>query len=336
MIKTLPSSTIQGYGQACAELAIDPKPLLKIVNLTALDEFAHDPVSFEAVQQLIMLISQKSGCEHFPLLIAKYQRNDFLGVLFPFLASAPNLECAWIAAEHYYQSVRSPYFSWVFDTASSPMQLRISIFGLDFNPLSVDLGLAKTFRFNKIITDEKWQPKAICFRRTAPKDKQPYEQFFNAPLIFDADFNGFLMEQRDLSISLAQNNPSTHLFKQAEIKLSKLEVFNQAISPRALFHITQGLSSNKFRLKDVAQQLELSERTLQRRLKLENTDFKTLLIKARIELGKFYLSNSPFSMTDISLRIGLQYARTFSTFFKNETGLTPLHWRKQAGFKKLN
>lgn len=73
----------------------------------------------------------------------------------------------------------------------------------------------------------------------------------------------------------------------------------------------------------VAKRLALSKRSLQRRLTEEGTNFKTLLVETRQQLAEYYLTQTDFSMSEISYLIGFTDSPSFFRAYKDWTGNTP-------------
>ena len=80
----------------------------------------------------------------------------------------------------------------------------------------------------------------------------------------------------------------------------------------------------------VAARLNLSPRTLNRRLQDEGVGFKTLLDEQRCQRACLLLSNSHFNLDQIAEQLGYSDSSNFRRAFKKWTGSTPSHFRKKA------
>jgi AraC-like DNA-binding protein len=81
-------------------------------------------------------------------------------------------------------------------------------------------------------------------------------------------------------------------------------------------------------LADVARQLNVSTRTLQRRLAEENGTFAELLDDVRRELGMRYLAANTLGTGEIAYLLGFAELSAFHHAFRRWTGVTPVGWRK--------
>ena len=94
--------------------------------------------------------------------------------------------------------------------------------------------------------------------------------------------------------------------------------------------ISQRLGPQGLRLADVAQDLQLAPRTLQRRLAAQGLAFQTLLDASRHELACHYLRHSALPLAEIGLLLGYQEAAAFHHAFKQWQGQGPGQYRGAA------
>jgi len=86
-------------------------------------------------------------------------------------------------------------------------------------------------------------------------------------------------------------------------------------------------------LSEVARDLGLSGRTLQRRITEEGTSFRDLLSEARQELGRQLLSDPSAEIDEVACLLGYQDASSFYRAFRYWEGVTPSRWRELHGGK---
>jgi AraC-like DNA-binding protein len=83
-------------------------------------------------------------------------------------------------------------------------------------------------------------------------------------------------------------------------------------------------------LKDSAQRLAMSPRTLIRRLALEGLTYQSLLDDAKSELACWYLQNTTLPMGEVAARLGFTDDTNFSRSFRRWQNCTPLQYRKMS------
>ena len=82
---------------------------------------------------------------------------------------------------------------------------------------------------------------------------------------------------------------------------------------------------------EVAQQLSLSSRTLQRRLGELGTSFQKELLRHRLQAAQVALAKSDLPITTIALEAGFSTPQAFSAAFRKVSGLTPSQFRARGG-----
>ncbi len=100
---------------------------------------------------------------------------------------------------------------------------------------------------------------------------------------------------------------------------------------QALVHaaIMRNLTQGQVRLASIAQELNLSPRTLQRKLSEAGASFQQVLDQARFALAKDCLRQPGLSLVDIAFLLGYQEQSAFHHAFKEWAGINPGAYREQ-------
>lgn len=133
-----------------------------------------------------------------------------------------------------------------------------------------------------------------------------------------------------LPISTANNTTMKLMEKELEHKkviLNRLSTFSYKISLMINERMREDISVD---LADVAAVLNISIRTLSRRLKEEDTSFKALHNECRLELAKTLLTESSKSIGQISFALGFLNEASFSRYFKQQTDKSPIQYRDHS------
>jgi AraC-like DNA-binding protein len=86
-------------------------------------------------------------------------------------------------------------------------------------------------------------------------------------------------------------------------------------------------------LTKISQQLHMSERTLNRKLKQFNTSYKQLLEKERYMTSTRLLEEAKYTVGDVSELLGYRESANFCRAFKSWFGLSPTAYRRQLNNK---
>jgi len=87
------------------------------------------------------------------------------------------------------------------------------------------------------------------------------------------------------------------------------------------------LAGQRPTIQEVAQELNLSARTLQRRLTEAGVTFQQVLEEARRELARHYLLQSSLELNETAYLLGYESANSFFRAFHHWEGTSPGQWR---------
>ena len=87
------------------------------------------------------------------------------------------------------------------------------------------------------------------------------------------------------------------------------------------------LASGRPELADVARELGMSERTLQRRITEDGTNFRQLMLETRQEVVRHLLSEPSIEIEEIACLLGYEDTNSFYRAFRSWEGTTPARWR---------
>lgn len=181
------------------------------------------------------------------------------------------------------------------------------------------------------LVNRKLEPTSINFVNPAPADTRVYEEFFGCPVTFGGTLTCVTFPTAYLMLPIAHSDPGlrTLLENQAEALLRALpsgQVFQTELKAALARSLHEGAPT----LEHVAQRLNMSPRTLQRRLAELDLSFQHLLDRTRAELARGYLLEGNLTLSEIALLLGYSEQSAFNRAFKRWTGLTPKSLRKGA------
>jgi AraC-like DNA-binding protein len=87
------------------------------------------------------------------------------------------------------------------------------------------------------------------------------------------------------------------------------------------------LGGRRPEINEVAKELGMSSRTLQRRITDEGTNYRQLLNDARDELARFYLKEPSLSVSEIAYLLSYEDPSSFFRAFHEREGMTPNEWK---------
>jgi len=181
------------------------------------------------------------------------------------------------------------------------------------------------------LTNEKIEIKEVRFCHSLPASITEHERIFQAPLSFGASENAMVMPKSCLEAPILFANQAImidleRLVQKILHQSYGLHPWKQKVS-YLLFD--SFLNENPADIEAVAGQLALTKRTLQLKLKQENTSFRELLDEVKGELALGFLKDGNESLCEIALLLGFSEQSAFQHAFKRWTGKTPGEYRNQ-------
>jgi len=193
----------------------------------------------------------------------------------------------------------------------------------------IEFILVTLIGFCRWISGRDVNPLAIELPYPAPIDPVPYRAAFRCPVSFDAPRNGLLFASADMVAPLPTSNP---LLAELHDRFAGeyLQHFDHAqTSYRAREIIIRRLPDGEPRRDEIAGQLCMSERTLQRRLEEEGTSFIQLMDDTRRELAEQYLGRLHLSLAQAAYLLGFADQSSFFRACRRWFDLSPGQYRSQ-------
>ncbi len=195
---------------------------------------------------------------------------------------------------------------------------------------AVDAGLATFISMCRMSYGDDFYPLRVETQRPEFDDPAPYVEYFHAPVEFSAPDNILYFSKESLEAHLRTANPRLARVNDRVVTqyLAQFDKGSTAIRVRA--KLIDLLSAGNVTQQDVAGSLHMSLRTLQRKLREENTSYKDLLDETRRELANQYLRQACLSVGEVTYLLGFSEPSNFARAFKRWTGRTPSEFRTAA------
>ena len=193
---------------------------------------------------------------------------------------------------------------------------------------SVVLDLCRTGLTHSL--DPILDPIEVAFTYPEPEDTGDHFGLFRCPLVFGQD-------QSRISFKLADaQRPFTNAGRELAIANDHIldsmlkDLSSSDLITRVKRAIIDALPSGAPDQSDIAKLIFVSNRTLQRKLADEGTNFRTLLLEVRRELAERYITDNSLPLAEISYMLGFSDTSSFSRAFKRWTGDSPNVFRSNS------
>lgn len=256
------------------------------------------------------------------------EANDF-GALGHALACSSSVEAA-LRMLHRFISVfaQGTIFSFELSTHALSIEYRVVAPTILHRRQDSEFSITCVLNMLKLITGCNIHPTRVDFEHTRPADISAHKRVFQCPLYFNQSSNRIYLPISTLSLTVTGGNERLYQALEPYLEQQRRHRSDHDLLLSQIIRIiSASISSCAPSLEGVCQELGLSRRTLQRRLKEHGLEYSTLVEDVRRELALAYIKDSGYSMTEISLLVGYTESASFTRAFRRWTGQSPQQYR---------
>lgn len=331
MYLTTISSWALIISKAIDKCGIDSHEVFKLAGLDP--DMLNDPnarYTYDGMTNLWRLAAEKTGDECIGLKAAHYWHPTTLHAL----------GYAWMASETLKEALeRVIRYLHVVTTAAdlkleeSDAEIRL-VFPVVTEPFppaqeAVDAALAVIVDMCRTSFGDSFKPLHVYMSRQQPVCEKEISDFFAAPVSYGSAENIICFSREDLEKHLPTANAELARVNDNIVTQYLADLDKHDIKAQIEVKIIEQLPSGHITEEWMAQSLNKSLRSLQRKLSEKDTSYKQLLESTREKLAKQYILNSRYSINEITYLLGFSEPSNFSRAFKRWTGQSPSDFRKR-------
>ena len=173
--------------------------------------------------------------------------------------------------------------------------------------------LAGIIHLAQQLTGRLMPVREVTFIHDKPSDYQEkvYQQGLHATCLFGQETNSLVIAAEVLAWPLKETR-----------QLPSQSIKADSLVDQVKQHLEHTLIHNP-KVSQIAAMLGISERSLQRKLKLQKMSFQQILSGVRLQQAYDYLQYSNLSIVQISQLLGFKEQSSFNHFFLTESGTSP-------------
>jgi AraC-like DNA-binding protein len=165
------------------------------------------------------------------------------------------------------------------------------------------------------------------FSYPAPTHAAIYPTIFSENLRFNADRTRIFFSSRYLAMPLRRDEPALNKMLKRALPLTVLPYRKDELLVSRVLQLLR-MSGSSFPLaEDLAEALNLSTRSLQRKLEKEGAPLRQLKERARVERARRELARNNRAIKLVAFSVGFRNEKSFSRAFRRWTGQTPSDFR---------
>jgi AraC-like DNA-binding protein len=291
----------------------EPRVLLTTTELFALWRAVSEVSTSPAIG---LQLGTENKTERFnPISLAALSAENF-GAAVKQMARYKQLTCPEEILQHTDGDEWSIQFRWLLADEVEP-------------PVLIECCFAWVLSIGRCGTRTRISPLRVEF--VQPREHvKTIERHFGCPVVCRAPRNAIVFHADDAERPFVTRNAELLglLAPQFEEEL-KQEVGEEDFAERARLAIQQRLTGRRPTIEDIADELHISSRTLQRRLQDEGSSFQRVLEEARHQLARHYLNNSVLELNEAAYLLGYEDANSFVRAFRTWEEIPPARWREQ-------
>jgi AraC-like DNA-binding protein len=173
--------------------------------------------------------------------------------------------------------------------------------------------------------------KEVALRQPAPPTAARYREWFRAPVTFGAADDRLAFSGAEWAAPTESADEALLQLVEEHARMLAARAPRPAVGFRAEVEaaiaaaLPEGGAAD-----DVARALNVSTRTLQRRLEAAGCTFRAVSESVLARLAKGYLADPAVGIAEVSYLLGFSEQSAFNRAFRRWTGETPGSWRRRA------
>ena len=321
--------------RALTAQAIDPNALLKIAGIdhAQLVQQPDGRIDIQRMTHFWQLVLNTTQDESFGLKVAKFVLPMHFRALGLLMLTSDNLETALLKLGEYSQLVS--------DSALTRLEQTPNLFGFCIDPiegvpiseLAIDSFFATLINFAMQLGGSLNIINKVELMRPAPNCAENWQQHFQAPITFDAQHNCLWLNRQQLHQTHIMGDKNLAAYNESQVQDYLSSLATTSLAHKVKTAISRQLEHGEPSLIQIAQQLNMSERSLRRHLQDEHANYRDILKSVRMEIALKLLSQPQTNMTEISQRLGFTDTSNFSRAFTQWFHMSPSQYRQQQTSK---
>jgi AraC-like DNA-binding protein len=193
--------------------------------------------------------------------------------------------------------------------------------------LATDYALAIVLDMCRMSFGASLRPLEVTLRRPRPDDSSPWDGYFGVRVRFGEARESFLLAKRDADAALPVANRQIAGTLDAMLARQLADLDRGNVVARCKAAVLDSMASGEAPEGGIARSLNMSRRTLQRKLAEADLTYQQLVDDTRRELALRYIEDPAKSITEITFLLGFSGQSAFTRAFRRWTGAAPTAYR---------
>jgi len=332
-MKHVRTAAIAGFDKTVTDLGGDFKHICALSSVPS-DSFSpkdYDKyITLDKVALLMRNAATVTNCYHIGLLLGLNKKASALGIVGLIVRDTANVKSAMEALINnlHIHAQDSIAASFRFNKKEAILSIDPVFISGKTNHHLADLIVGCSIGLLKSLCGEAFKLNTIKLSERDRDSLTQYKRLLKTEVEINHLHNEIIFPRALLDIELEGIDPQYNaLIKDYVAKSDEITNYSRRVKNI----IRNMLSNSKCNIDYISSQFNFNKRTLNRKLAMEGTSFKYLLIEIKKEEAQKLLANSHISITDVAMELGYAESTSFTNAFKRWFGISPTKWQQQNG-----
>lgn len=284
------------------------------------------------LQTLWQLAEERCGVDFGICAGKRWNPTTFHALGFAWLASESLAEALFRVARYgkflndgVHYELKNEALTYRFILKFNPVKTTLT--STQLSPLSLDASISSLLIMIRMLLGEAFSPVSINCPHPPNSASFLMEQLARCPIHYDGEHIEFTFHRQDVEKKLFTGNVELGCTNEQIIARHLAELDTGNLINQVELLMTQQLPSGNIKEDNIAQQLNMSGRTLQRKLADSGTSFKKILETTRQQLARRYVSDDSLAISEVAYLLGFSEQANFTRAFKRWYGESPSQYR---------
>lgn len=310
--------------------SLDNEPCDVLAEFDLTESFFEDPENTLSTAMVVRLLGrcvERTGCEHFGLLVGQRAAASSLGVLGFLMQSCETVGDALAAFARHIGVQDRGGTVWL-ESSEGFSTLGYTL--VDAQAASLDqimpCAVAIATNILRSLSGPIWNPHEVHFAFAQPKSVEPYRRFFGVRPRFDAERTGIVFATQLLHTPIPSADLLLHKLMEERVR-ELTSNSTDGLDKQVRRMLGTMIASGNCTVAAVADRMGIHVRKLNRELAAAGTTFLELREQARRDLASQLLASTRTTASEIATILGYTDPASFTRAFHRWTGETPARWR---------
>ena len=289
-------------------------------------------IPYVAMGRLAQLAAERTKCPHIGLEITSATQTRSLGPVGELMRNAPTLgDALRDFAEHNHRLSRGGVVYLVSDRHGAYFGYAvIQPVGAGYDVICDGAAMAAFRLVSELALPEAAPVREVLLSRSAPKDSRPYLKAFGVNVRFDAEQTALALPLTLLRRPVPGADPGER--KRLQEKVASLRFAGELDTVTRLRRALRvALLRGPIAAGKICWELQISRRTLHRRLEAQGLRYQQVVDETRYEHARQLLSHTLLGVGEVGMVVGYPDPSAFTRAFARWTGMKPSAWRRCGG-----